>query len=370
MAELLLLAPYERESLQLHNRIVMAPLTRCRVDNPSYAPNEMQVIYYTQRASAGLIISEGTPISPHARGFIHTPGIYSKEQINAWKKITKAVHEYNSHIFCQLWHVGRMSHVDLIDRPPLAPSAINANDRAYTQNGFVPTSTPREMSIDEINTVIDQFYQAALNALEAGFDGVEIHASNGYLLHQFFAACSNHRKDAYGGSIENRSRILFEILDRLVQEEIIQYCGIRLNPSFHNLFGITVDKWTIPTFEHIVNRLNHYSLAYLHLSEPFTAVDDIPYAITNIASHFRPLYKGTLIINGGFTRDSAEQVIKRSDADLVAFGKPFIANPDLVERFASNALLAEANQATFYTQGPEGYIDYPKLTGDVAPEIN
>jgi N-ethylmaleimide reductase len=339
----------------------MAPMTRCRSDNPLYVPNNMQVIYYTQRASAGLIISEGTPISPHARGFIHTPGIYSKEQINAWKKITKSVRENNSYIFCQLWHVGRMSHVELIGRPPLAPSAINANDRAYTSNGFVPTSTPREMSIAEIKTVVEQFCQAARNALDAGFDGFEIHASNGYLLHQFFAMCSNKRKDDYGGSIENRSRILFEILDRLVEEGIIQFAGIRLNPSFHNLFGITVDKWTIPTFEYIVDKLNNYPLAYLHLSEPFTVVDDIPHAITHIAYHFRPLYKGTLIINGGFNRESAEQLLRRSEADLVAFGKPFIANPDLVERFAYNADLAEADPDTFYTQGPQGYIDYPKI---------
>jgi N-ethylmaleimide reductase len=370
MSDLMLLTPYESESLQLQNRVVMAPLTRCRTDNPSLAPNEMQVIYYTQRASAGLLISEGTPISAHARGFIYTPGIYTREQIQAWRKVTKSIHKHDSHIFCQLWHVGRMSHIDLIGRPPLAPSAINANDLVYTHDGFIPTSAPREMSIDEIDTVIDQFCQAAINALDAGFDGIEVHASNGYLLHQFFAACANHRSDAYGGSIENRSRILFEILDRLVNEDIIQKCGVRLNPSFHNLFGITVDKWTIPTFEYIVNRLNDYPLAYLHLSEPFTSVENIPNAITNIASHFRPLYNSTLIINGGFTRDSAEQVLSRSEADLVAFGKPFIANPDLVERFASNVSLAEADPNTFYTQGPQGYIDYPKWNTVTVPKNN
>lgn len=218
------------------------------------------------------------------------------------------------------------------------------------------------MSVEDIRQTIQDFKKAAANALEAGFDGVELHGANGYLLHQFFVKAANQRTDAYGGSVENRARILFELLDELKEVIDLGQVGIRFNPSSHNLFGMTIDEETIPTFEHIIAKLNDYGLAYIHLTEPFTQVDEVPHAVSEVAKHFRPLYKGTLIINKGFTQEKGNRVIEEDDADLVAFGVPFISNPDLVERFRTNAPLAEADRNTFYTTGAQGYIDYPAMT--------
>jgi N-ethylmaleimide reductase len=277
--------------------------------------------------------------------------------------VTDAVHNEGGKIFAQLWHVGRLSHPDLHNGElPHAPSAINPHSQAYTEKGFVDTVTPKEMTIEDIQQTITDFKNAAANAVKAGFDGVELHAANGYLFHQFFVGCSNQRTDAYGGSIENRARILFETLDAL--KGVIDYnrVGIRFNPSAHNLFGMSIDEETIPTFEYIIKRLNDYGLAYIHLTEPFTDVAEVPFAVKEVAKHFRPLYNGTLIINKGFTKESATKIIEDGYADLVAFGVPFIANPDLVKRFETNAPLNKPDQKTFYTTGTLGYIDYPALT--------
>ncbi len=222
------------------------------------------------------------------------------------------------------------------------------------------------MTLEDIQTTIADFAAAAKNAVEAGFDGVEIHASNGYLFHQFFNGTSNHRTDAYGGSIENRARFLFDVLDAVKKEIPEGKIGVRMNPSLNGIFGMTMDEETIPTFDYMINKLNDYDLAYLHLSEPFTDVSDIPYAVTEIAKHYRPLYKGTLMINAGFDQEKGNAVIERGDADLVAFGKPYISNPDLVERFAENLPLAEWDQDTFYTPGKKGYTDYPVAAKEVA----
>ncbi len=278
--------------------------------------------------------------------------------------MTDAVHAKGGRIFAQLWHVGRISHPDLLDgKLPLAPSSLNPNAKAYTIDGFVDTVTPREMTSEDIQRTIADFKQAAANAVKAGFDGVELHAANGYLLHQFFNLYSNRRTDHFGGPKENRARILFEILDQLKEVIPINRMGIRLNPSLHNAQGMLVDEESIPVHEYIVRRLNNYNLAYLHLTEPFTPVHDVPHAVAEVAKHFRPLFHGTLIINKGFTSDTAETVIGDGFADLVAFGVPFIANPDLVERFKTGAPLSRPDPQTFYTAGAKKLaIDYPALS--------
>ena len=357
-----LLKPIKLNNLELDNRVVMAPMTRSRAANDGNVPNDIMVTYYTQRAGAGLIITEGSQISKQGVGYINTPGIYNDAQVEGWKKITKAVHDEGGKIFIQLWHVGRMSHPDFHDGElPVAPSAINPESKSFTPQGFKDTVTPRALTIPEIKDIVQDFKNAAKNAKRAGFDGVEIHASNGYLLHQFFVSTANTRTDEYGGSKENRARILFEILDAVKEEMPEERVGVRLNPSLHNAFGITLNEDTIPTYDYIVEKLNNYNLAYLHLSEPFTDVSNVPHAEAHIAKRYRPIYKGNLIINGGFTQEKGNKVIENGDADMVAFGTLFIGNPDLPERFREDAELQQADKDTFYTPGTEGYIDYPTL---------
>ena len=349
--------------LTLKNRIIMAPMTRNRANNSENTPNELQAKYYGQRSSAGLIITCGSQISKDAVGYINTPGIYSETQVEGWKLVTDAVHKNEGKIFIQLWHVGRMSHPDFHNgEPPLAPSALNPKSKSFTYEGFKDTVTPKAMSTDDIRQTIQDFKNAASNAMKAGFDGVEIHSSNGYLFHQFFTRCSNNRTDEYGGSIENRVRFLFEVIDAMKGVMPESRIGARLNPSFHDIFGITVDEETIPTFEYIVNKLNNYNLAYLHLSEPFTDVTDVPFAEPNIAKHFRSLYKGCLMINNEFNQEEGNRVLQENLADLVAFGKLFISNPDLPKRFELNADIARWDKNTFYTPGEKGFTDYPLLT--------
>ncbi|MCH7402848.1 alkene reductase [Belliella kenyensis] len=348
--------------IELNNRVVMAPMTRSRAANPDKVPFDIHVEYYRQRASAGLIIAEGSQISTKAVGYINTPGIYSKVQVEGWKAVTKAVHEEGGKIFLQLWHVGRMSHPDFHNGElPHAPSAINPYSKSFTPSGFKETVTPKEMSLDEIKQTILDYKNAAKNAMEAGFDGVEIHSSNGYLLHQFFSRTSNIRMDEYGGSKENRAKILFEVIDAIKEVMPEEKIGLRLNPSLHNIFGMTLDEETIPTFDYIIEKLNDYNLAYLHLSEPFNDVSDVPHAVEKIAHRYRPMYKGVLIINANFDQEKGNQYILEGLADAVAYGKLFISNPDLVERFEQDAPLAEWDDATFYTPGEKGYTDYPKL---------
>lgn len=357
-----LLEPIQVGDLNLSNRVWMAPMTRSRAANPENKPFEIHAKYYRQRASAGLIITEGSQISKRAVGYINTPGIYSQEQIEGWKEVTKAVHEENGHIFIQLWHVGRISHPDFHGGElPLAPSAINPNEKSYTPEGFKETVTPKAMSLEEIKQTVEDFKNGAKNAMEAGFDGVEIHSSNGYLLHQFFSATSNVRTDEYGGSIENRTKILFEIIKAIKEVMPENKIGVRLNPSLNGVFGMKADEKTIPTFDYIINKLNDYDLAYLHLSEPFTDVSDIRYLEPNIAKRYRPIYKGTLVINNAFDQEKGNKIIEEGLADAVAFGKLFISNPDLPVRFETNAPLEEWDQSTFYTPGEKGYTDYPLL---------
>ena len=372
MNKMELLKPFNMKDLKLRNRVVMAPMTRSRAKNPENRVTEVIAEYYRQRSTAGLIITEGSQISRQAVGYISTPGIYSEAQVEAWKMVTNAVHKEGGKIFIQLWHVGRMSHPDFHDGGlPVAPSAINANEKSFTREGFKPTPTPKALTKDGIQGVIRDFKNAAANAVKAGFDGVEIHSSNGYLLHQFFTSCSNIRTDEYGGSIENRARILFEVLDEMKKVIPENRIGVRLNPSAHGFQGITITEDTIPTFEYIVDKLNEYDLAYLHLSEPYEDVTDVPYAELQVTKHFRPIYKGILITNKGYTRETGNKAISVGLADLVAYGTLFIANPDLVKRFQINAPLAEADEDTYYATGAEGsenlgekgLIDYPYYSG-------
>lgn len=359
-----LFSTYNLGDITLKNRIVMAPLTRSRANNNEHKVTPLIAEYYRQRSTAGLIISEGSQVSPRGVGYVNTPGIYSKQQVEAWKMVTKAVHEEGGKIFIQLWHVGRLTHPYFIDgKLPMAPSPINPNHPIRTPDGEKPSVTPEEMSKEDIAAVINEFSTGAANAIEAGFDGVEIHSSNGYLLHQFFAPCSNNRTDEYGGSKENRTRIMFELLDEMKKRIPENRIGVRFNPSSHNYHGLTIDEETIPTFDYLINKLNDYSLAYVHLSEPFTDVTDVPFAELNIGERYRKIYNGTLLVNKGFTSETGNEIIQNNGADLVAFGVPFIANPDLVYRMQNNLELAESDRKKYYTAGAEGFTDYPKFNG-------
>lgn len=353
---------YHKNGLQLRNRIVMAPMTRSRSDNAENKATALTALYYRQRASAGLIITEGTFISPEGVGVIHVPAIYSNEQVAGWKLTTEAVHAENGVIFAQLWHTGAYSHPDLHQgKKPLAPSDVNPEQQVFTATGFKPTVAPQPMTVADIKRTVNDFKQGALHAFEAGFDGVELHAANGYLLQQFFSKNANLRTDEYGGSIENRARILFEILDAIKEVADIRKVAVRLNPSLNGIMGILVDDETIALYNYLVNRLQDYDLAYLHLIEPFTDVSGNPNAIQEVAKHFRPLYTGTIIINRGFNKDTADKVLSDGDADLVSFGVSFIANPDLVERYRTGAALNVPDQNTFYTPGEKGYTDYKTI---------
>ncbi|RMA64298.1 alkene reductase [Ulvibacter antarcticus] len=365
------LQPYTMGDLELPNRVVMAPMTRSRAKNNDNAPTEyLHAEYYTQRATAGLIITEGAQVSKRAVGYIHTAGIHSKEQVEGWKKVTESVHEAGGRIFIQLWHVGRISHPDFHNGElPWAPSAINPEAKVFTPDGQKDTVTPKAMTQEDIDTTIKEFQQATKNAVEAGFDGVEIHSSNGYLFHQFFNNYSNKRTDTYGGSDENKARFFFEVLDAIKEVIPENRIGARFNPSLHGVFGMKLDKETIPTFDYVIERLSkEYDLAYIHLSEPFTDVSDVPHAETEIAKRYRPKYKGTLMINTGFTQEKANKIIEAGNADLVAFAKLFVSNPDLVGRFRENVDTTDWDKDTFYTQGKEGYIDYKAKTRDLIPK--
>lgn len=357
-----LLEQYTSKKLHLENRIVMAPMTRSRADNEGKVANDLMQTYYSQRSTAGLIITEGVNVSEESVGYINVPGLYTDEQTESWKKVTASVHELNGKIFAQLWHVGRVSHPEFHSgNAPKAPSAVNPNTQSYTYDGFKDTVTPQEMTQEDIQKTVSDFVRAAKNAMTAGFDGIEIHGANGYLFQQFFALTSNKRNDEYGGSIENRGRFLFEVLDAVGAEIPFSKIALRLSPDFDGVFGMNKDEETTEMFEYLVNKLNDYDLAYLHFSG-FAGQDDDPLkSILETADHYRKIFKGTFMINGGFKRDTANKAIEDGLADVVSFGVPFIGNPDLVQRFAVDAPLNPADSKTFYTPGREGYTDYPTL---------
>jgi 2,4-dienoyl-CoA reductase-like NADH-dependent reductase (Old Yellow Enzyme family) len=333
----------------LPNRIIMAPLTRCRAVNERI-PNDLMVEYYTQRASAGLIITEATSISPTAVGYLNTPGIWSDEQVKGWQKVTDSVHKKNGRIFLQLWHVGRISHPFFLNgQQPVAPSAIAAEGyvRLLSKEEHYPI--PRALDLNEIPDIIQAYKNAAINAKFAGFDGVEIHAANGYLIDQFLQDCSNERNDIYGGNITNRARFLLEITDAIIDIWGEQKVGVHLSPRCDsNSMG---DSNKIKTFSYVVQELNKRNIGFI-----FTREYQDQYSIT---PHLRKLFKGVLIANEKFTKESASKTINAGQADAVAFGKLFLSNPDLPERFKRNIELNIPDPDSFYQSGASGYIDYP-----------
>lgn len=359
-----LLEEYQLGDLILKNRVVMASMTRGRTTNAGLVPTPLMAEYYAQRASAGLILSEGTWVNPQSIGFINVPGIYTPEQVEGWKLVTKAVHEKGGLIFSQLGHIGTASHPDhLGGELPAGPSAINPQTKSFTPEGFKDTLTPREMTVREIKQTIQDYKHAASNAKEAGFDGVEVHAHSGMLIQQFLSPATNQRRDEYGGSIENRARIVFEILEAIMEVWKSTRAGIKFNPAAISNVGImTPDEEMIPMFQYILEKLSDYNLAYLQVEGPAQDLTGTPAAALqdNYFSHFRKHYRGRLMANLGFTQESANAILQEGTADLVSFGAPFIANPDLVERFKYNLPLSQSNRDTFYTGGENGYTDYPR----------
>lgn len=339
-------------SLPLKNRMVMAPMTRSRAGEGD-APTAAAAEYYRQRASAGLIVAEGSQISAQGKGYPRTPGIFTDAQIAGWKQVTDAVHAAGGSIFLQLWHVGRLSHplVQANGELPVAPSAIKAEGELYTSEGLKAYEAPRALRLDEIAGIVADFRRGAENAKLAGFDGVEIHGANGYLVDQFLRDGANARTDAYGGSVENRARFLKEVVEAVIEVFGADRVGVRLSPIF-NIFSIS-DSNPQATFGHAADMLGRYALAYLHVVQLGEGSFDF------LALKRR--YGGTYIANGGYDATRAVAAIEAGEADLVSFGTPFLANPDLVERFRRGAPLNAPDPATFYQGEAQGYTDYPAL---------
>jgi N-ethylmaleimide reductase len=354
-----LFSPYTLGSLRLKNRMVMAPLTRSRAEQANL-PSAMAATYYSQRAGAGLIITEATQASAGGQGYISTPGIYTDAQVEGWKKVTDAVHQKGGLIFMQLWHVGRISHPDFRGGElPVAPSAIAPRGvQTYTAEGLKDIPTPRALETNELPGIVEEFRQGARNAKAAGFDGVEVHGANGYLLDQFLEDGTNQRTDQYGGSVENRARLLLEVISAVSEVWGGDRVGVRLSPG--GSFNDMCDCHPQQTFSYIVRQLATLKLAYLHLIEPSQPQGERATPDLSVR-FFRPLYSGTIIAAGGYTRERANAVLRAGYADLIAFGQLFLANPDLVERFRRGAPLNTPNPDTYYGGGAEGYIDYPAL---------
>lgn len=353
-----LFQPIQVGDMALSNRVAMAPLTRNRA-GAGNVPHALNATYYAQRASAGLIIAEATQISPEGQGYIDTPGIHSPAQIEGWRQVTDTVHAAGGRIVLQLWHVGRISHVSLQPggQPPVAPSAIRAQAKTFIASGFVDVSAPRALALEEIPGIIDSYRQAAANARAAGFDGVEVHGANGYLLDQFLRDKSNHRTDAYGGGIENRTRLLVEVCEAVAREIGPGRTGVRLSPLTSS--GDVADSDPQALFNRAVERLAALELAYIHVIEGETGGDRAPQPFDYAA--MRKPFRGAWIVNNGYDRAMAIDAVASGRADLVAFGVPFLANPDLPRRLRENAPLNTPDQATFYGGGAHGYTDYPSL---------
>ncbi len=379
-----LFTPVRMGKLELRNRIVMAPLTRMRAANPGHVPTELHAEYYSQRASAGLIIGECTEISPEAYGWADTPGLWSAEQVRGWRGVTDAVHKKGGLMYAQLWHTGAMSHPDFFDGAlPMSASDVNPEQESVTPSGRKPTVAPRPMSKADIRQTVADFGTAAKNAREAGFDGVQIQANYLYLIAQFLNTATNHRKDEYGGSTVNRARFLFEITETILEQVEAGRVGIKIGPM--NIPSLTpgykprdgsnagpakttgpfaANADTLPEMEYVIKRLNDYNLAHLLLmgaNTDFTGSPLEQLAGDGMFQHFRPLFHGHLIANVEMTQERGNRLIKTGLADSVAFGRPYIANPDLPERFLAGAPLNELKWPTVYAAGPNGYTDYATL---------
>ncbi len=353
-----LFTPIKLGSIELRNRIVMAPLTRNRASQPGDVPTDMNALYYVQRASAGLIITEATPISPMAHGYPATPGIHTAEQIEGWKKVTGAVHKKGGKIFLQLWHVGRISHPSLLPNNalPVAPSAIKPAGQAFTYQGMQDFVTPRALATEELPGIVAEYVTAAKNALKAGFDGVEIHSANGYLLDQFLRDSTNKRTDNYGGSLANRTRLLLEVVQAVVGAVGADKTGVRISPL--NPFNDISDSDPQALFNYVATALSQFNLAYLHVVEgAIHSSTDAAFDFVELRKHF----KGAYMANLSYDKARGNAALAAGNADLIAFGALYVANPDLVERFAKDAPLNEPDSNTFYGGDEKGYTDYPSL---------
>lgn len=355
-----LLESYSLKGMQLQNRMAMAPMTRSRAMMDGLV-GDMQVTYYTQRATAGLIISEAINISAQAIGSPMTPGIWNDAQVAGWRKVTDAVHAAGGKIYAQLWHTGRVGHsVDRGGELPVSASAIAIQGQQhYTSQGPKEFETPRALSTAEVQQIVQDYRQAAVNAQKAGFDGVELHAAFGYLPNQFLVDGVNHRTDEYGGSIENRARFVLEIMQALREVYTNGQVGIKLSPTIP--YNGMVDSDPQATFGYLIQQLNALDIAYVHLMQPMFPIDAFPHWPKDSITAFGHLFHGTIMANGRYDRDKAEAVIDSGSAHLVSFGAAFVANPDLVKRYALGAPLNAPDHATFYGGGAQGYIDYPML---------
>ena len=379
-----LFTPVQMGKLEMRNRIVMAPLTRMRAANPGHVPGELHVEYYAQRASAGLIIGECTEISPDGYGWADTPGLWSAEQVRGWRAVTEAVHQKGGLMYAQLWHTGAMSHPDFFEGAlPMSASNVNPEQESVTPLGKKPTVVPRPMSKDEIRQTVADFGIAAKNAMEAGFDGVQIQANYLYLIAQFVNSATNLRQDEYGGSTVNRARFLFEITETILERVEPGRVGVKIGPmsipsitpgyrprggtevgsiKISGPFAANAD--TLPDMDYVIKRLNDYDLAHLLLmgaTTDFTGSPLAELAGDGMFQHFRPLYQGHLIANVEMTRERGNRLIELGLADSIAFGRPYIANPDLPVRFMTGAKMNEVSWPTVYASGPKGYTDYPTL---------
>ena len=363
----ILFQPLRMGGVELKNRIAMAPMTRSRAGQPGNVPTDLMATYYTQRAGAGLLISEGTQVSPVGQGYAFTPGIHSAEQTAGWRRVTEAVHAHGGRIFAQLWHVGRISHPLLHGLEPVAPSAVAApGGKAFVVDGdgprMVDTPTPRALTTDEVRAVVEEFAQAARNAQEAGFDGVELHAANGYLIDQFLRSDSNRRDDVYGGSLDNRLRFLAEVTEAVAGVVGADRVGVRIAP-FLELNGIHDDD-PHGLFLAVARLLDGLGVAYIHTSE--SSPMELPPGHDPVPAGFRralrEAYRGTIMVAGGYDGARARAILESGLADVVAFGRPYISNPDLDARLAAGLPWAEPDRATFYGGDARGYTDYPPVT--------
>jgi len=353
-----LFSPIKIGALNLNNRIFMAPMTRCR-SLKEHVPNEMMAEYYAQRASAGLIITEGSQISPLGIGYPCTPGIHSAIQVEGWKKVTSAVHEKGGAIFLQLWHVGRVSHPAFHSGElPISSSAIKPKGEIYTPEGMKPFVTPRAMTIKDIKEVVKQYVTGAKNAIEAGFDGIEIHGANGYLVDQFLRDGTNVRRDKYGGTVENRARFIFKIVEAISDAIGSGKTALRLSPS--GTFNDMSDSDPKKHFTHVCEKLNDYDLAYLHIVDALEGNIQHGAKVVELGL-LREVYNGVLVVNGGYDLKRGNAVIRNGEADAVSFGTLFLANPDLPERFKAGTTLNKPDPNPFYTQDKKGYLDYRSM---------
>jgi N-ethylmaleimide reductase len=356
-----ILAKTKIGNLELKNKMVMAPMTRSRTDELGVVP-EVTALYYGQRAGAGLIISEAINISEQAIGLPYTPGIYTKHQIEAWKKVTDAVHKEDGKIFAQLWHTGRAGHsLNRDGELPVSASPIAIEGlEIFTPEGKKPYEVPRALSTEEVKQVIQDYKRAAQNAMEAGFDGVELQGGFGFLPNQFLSESSNTRIDEYGGSLENRSRFIIEVMQELINVVGDDRAGIKLSPS--NTYHSMLESDPIAVYQYLFEQLNKLPIAYFHLMQPLFPADNLPHYAKDVLETYGKMVKKHIIINGGYDRETAETEIESDRAQFVSFGSLFLSNPDLPKRFALNAYLNEPDKATMYGGDHEGYTDYPFFT--------